>query len=99
MEMAMKMKPMDDRVIVTRLDDAAEKSAGGIIIPDTAKEKPQMGKVIAVGTDAPEGRTPLQDLVKAGDTVVFAKYGATEVKADGETYLILSRSDILAVVE
>lgn len=95
----MKMKPMDDRVIVTRLDDAAEKSAGGIIIPDTAKEKPQMGKVIAVGTDAPEGRTPLQDLVKAGDTVVFAKYGATEVKADGETYLILSRSDILAVVE
>lgn len=95
----MKLKPMDDRVIVTRLDESIEKSAGGIIIPDTAKEKPQMGKVIAVGTDAPEGRTPLQDLIKAGDKVVFAKYGATEVKIDGETFLILGRSDILAVVE
>ena len=94
----MKVKPMDDRVIVTRMDDSVEKSAGGIIIPDTAKEKPQMGKVIAVGTDAPEGRTPLQDLVKEGDTVVFAKYGATEVKVEGETFLILGRSDILAIV-
>jgi chaperonin GroES len=94
----MKLKPMDDRVIVTRMDDSVEKSAGGIIIPDTAKEKPQMGKVIAVGTDAPEGRTPLQDLVKEGDTVVFAKYGATEVKVEGETFLILGRSDILAIV-
>lgn len=94
----MKLKPMDDRVIVSRMDDSTEKSAGGIIIPDTAKEKPQMGKVIAVGTDAPEGRTPLQDLIKEGDKVVFAKYGATEVKVEAETYLILSRSDILAVV-
>lgn len=95
----MKLKPMDDRVIVTRIEDDVQKSTGGIIIPDTAKEKPQMGKVIAVGQDQPKGRTPLQDLVKAGDTVVFAKYGATEVKVDGETYLILSRSDVLAVVE
>ena len=94
----MKLKPMDDRVIVSRMDDTTETSAGGIIIPDTAKEKPQMGKVIAVGTDAPEGRTPLQDLIKEGDKVVFAKYGATEVKVEAETYLILSRSDILAVV-
>lgn len=94
----MALKPLDDRVIVKRLDEADEKSAGGIIIPDTAKEKPQMGKVIAVGNDAPEGRTPLQELVKEGDTVVFAKYGSTEVKLDGETYLILSRGDILATV-
>ena len=95
----MKLKPMDDRVIVTRIEDETEKSAGGIIIPDTAKEKPQMGTVIAVGNDAPEGRTPLQDLIKEGDRVVFAKYGATEVKVEGSTYLILGRSDILAVVE
>jgi chaperonin GroES len=95
----MKLKPMDDRVIVTRVEDDVEKSAGGIIIPDTAKEKPQMGTVIAVGNDAPEGRTPLQDLIKEGDRVVFAKYGATEVKVEGSTYLILGRSDILAVVE
>lgn len=95
----MNLKPMDDRVIVIRLDESIEKSAGGIIIPDTAKEKPQMGKVIAVGNDAPEGRKPIQELIQPGDKVVFAKYGATEVKVDGETYLILSRSDILAVVE
>jgi chaperonin GroES len=95
----MKLKPMDDRVIVTRQEDETEKSAGGIIIPDSAKEKPQMATVVAVGTDAPEGRTPLQDLIKEGDSVVFAKYGATEVKMDGETYLILSRNDILAVVQ
>ncbi len=94
----MALKPLDDRVVVKRLDEADEKSAGGIIIPDTAKEKPQMGKVIAVGNDAPEGRTPLQELVKEGDTVVFAKYGSTEVKLDGETFLILSRGDILATV-
>jgi chaperonin GroES len=99
LEASMKLKPMDDRVIVTRLEDDVEKSTGGIIIPDTAKEKPQMGTIIAVGSDAPEGRTPLQELVKEGDKVVFAKYGATEVKVDGTTYLILSRSDILAVVE
>ena len=60
----MKLKPMDDRVIVTRQEDETEKSAGGIIIPDSAKEKPQMATVISVGTDAPEGRTPLQELVK-----------------------------------
>jgi chaperonin GroES len=95
----MKLKPMDDRVIVTRIEDETEKSAGGIIIPDTAKEKPQMAKVIAVGNDAPKGRTPLQELVKEGDRVVFAKYGATEVKVEGSTYLILGRSDILAIVE
>ncbi|MCA9782712.1 MAG: co-chaperone GroES [Calditrichaeota bacterium] len=95
----MALTPIDDRLIVKRLEDGDEKSSGGIIIPDTAKEKPQMGKVIAVGKDAPEGRTPLQDLVKAGDTVVFAKYGATEVKLSGETYLILSRNDVLAKLD
>jgi chaperonin GroES len=95
----MKLKPMDDRIIVTRQEDETETSIGGIIIPDSAKEKPQMATVISVGTDAPKGRTPLQDLVKEGDTVVFAKYGATEVKVEGETLMILSRSDILAVVQ
>ncbi len=95
----MKLQPMDDRVIVERLEESEQTSTGGIIIPDTAKEKPQMGTVIAVGSDSPEGRPPLQDLVKEGDTVVFAKYGATEVKVEGVTYLILGRSDILAIAK
>ena len=95
----MKLSPMDDRVIVQRVEDAEQKSAGGIIIPETAKEKPQMGEVVAVGQDKPEGRTPLQELLKEGDRVVFAKYGATEVKIDGTAYLILGRNDILAIVK
>ena len=95
----MKFRPLHDRVVVRRID-AEEKSAGGIIIPDTAKEKPQEGKVVAVG---PGGRdesgklTPLD--VKAGDRVLFGKWSGTEVKIDGEDLLIMKESDILGIVE
>ena len=94
-----KFRPLHDRVVVKRID-AEEKTKGGIIIPDTAKEKPQEGKVIAVG---PGGRdengklTPLD--VKAGDRVLFGKWSGTEVKIDGEDVLIMKESDILGIVE
>jgi len=94
----MKFRPLHDRVVVQRVD-AEEKTKGGIIIPDTAKEKPQEGKVIAVG---PGGRdeagklTPLD--VKAGDRVLFGKWSGTEIKLDGQDYLIMKESDIMGVV-
>jgi chaperonin GroES len=90
----MKLKPIEDHLVVKLSGDAEEKKIGGIIIPDTAKEKPQMAKVVAVGTD--------EDLVKAvkvGDTVLYGKYSGTEIELDGEKFLILSKSDILAIVE
>ena len=95
----MKFRPLHDRVVVKRID-AEEKSAGGIIIPDTAKEKPSQGEVIAVG---PGGRdetgklTPLD--VKAGDRVLFGKWSGTEVKIDGVEYLIMKESDIMGVLD
>ena len=95
----MKFRPLHDRVVVKRID-AEEKTRGGIIIPDTAKEKPQKGKVIAVGTGRvlENGqRVPLE--VKEGDIVVFAKYGGTEIEIDGEEYVILSERDLLAVLQ
>jgi chaperonin GroES len=95
----MKFRPLHDRVVVRRID-AEEKSAGGIIIPDTAKEKPQQGEVIAVGPGArdEDGKlTPLD--VKAGDTVLFGKWSGTEVKIDGEELLIMKESDIMGVLE
>lgn len=97
--MAVKLKPLADRVIVEPADDADETTAGGIIIPDTAKEKPQQGKVVAAGpgrtTD--EGKTiPLS--VKVGDKVVYSKYAGTEYKDGSSEYLIVRESDILAVV-
>ncbi len=95
----MKFRPLHDRVVVRRID-AEEKSAGGIIIPDTAKEKPQQGEVIAVGPGArdEQGRlTPLD--VKVGDTVLFGKWSGTEVKIDGEELLIMKESDIMGVLE
>jgi chaperonin GroES len=95
----MKFRPLHDRVVVRRID-ADEKSAGGIIIPDTAKEKPQQGEVVAVGPGArdEQGRlTPLD--VKAGDTVLFGKWSGTEVKIDGEELLIMKESDIMGVLE
>jgi chaperonin GroES len=95
----MKFRPLHDRVVVRRID-AEEKSAGGIIIPDTAKEKPQQGEVVAVGPGArdEQGRlTPLD--VKAGDTVLFGKWSGTEVKIDGEDLLIMKESDIMGVLE
>ena len=95
----MKFRPLHDRVVVRRIG-AEEKSVGGIIIPDTAKEKPQQGEVIAVGPGArdEQGRfTPLD--VKAGDTVLFGKWSGTEVKIDGEELLIMKESDIMGVLE
>ncbi len=90
----MKLKPLDDRVVVKVEETGEEVSAGGIIIPDTAKEKPRTGIVIAVGTDE-----ELKELVKEGDTVLFAKYGGEELTMDGDEIRIISRSDILAIVE
>ncbi len=91
-------RPLHDRVVVKRID-AEEKTAGGIIIPDTAKEKPQQGKVVAVG---PGGRDEAGKLVpldvKAGDTVLFGKWSGTEVKIDGEELLIMKESDIMGVI-
>ncbi len=95
----MAFRPLHDRVVVKRLE-GEEKTKGGIIIPDTAKEKPQEGKVVAVG---PGGRddsgklTPLD--VKAGDRILFGKWSGTEVKIDGEDLLIMKESDILGVVD
>lgn len=95
----MKLKPLADRVVVQVLDQE-EKTASGIYLPDTAKEKPQQGKVIAAGPGkvAQNGeRIPMS--VKEGDRVLFAKYAGTEVKLNGSEYLIMSESDILAVIE
>lgn len=92
------LKPLADRVVIKKLE-AEEKTAGGIVLPDTAKEKPQQGEVLAVGAgklDDNGTRHPME--VKAGDKVLFAKYSGTEVKIDGVEYLILSERDILAVV-
>ena len=93
------IKPLGDRVAVKRIE-AEPKPKGGIVLPDTAKEKPQKGKVIAVGTGRvlENGqRVPLE--VKEGDIVVFAKYGGTEIEIDGEEYVILSERDLLAVLQ
>jgi chaperonin GroES len=94
----MKFRPLHDRVVVKRIE-AEEKSAGGIIIPDTAKEKPQQGEVTAVG---PGGRDESGKLipidVKAGDRVLFGKWSGTEVKLDGVEYLIMKESDIMGVL-
>lgn len=95
----MKIRPLQDRVIVKRIEEE-EKSKGGIIIPDTAKEKPQQGKVIAVGKGkvGEDGKvTPLD--VKVGDRILFGKYAGTEVKLDGEEHLIMREEDILGVIE
>jgi len=95
----MSFRPLHDRVLVRRID-ADEKTAGGIIIPDTAKEKPQRGEVIAVGAGSrtEDGKlTPLD--VKVGDEVLFGKWSGTEVKIDGEDLLIMKESDILGIIE
>ena len=95
----MKFRPLHDRVVVKRIEQE-EKTKGGIIIPDTAKEKPQEGEVIAVG---PGGRNEKGEIVpldvKAGDRVLFGKWSGTEVKIDGEELLIMKESDLLGVVE
>ncbi len=95
----MKFKPLHDRVLVRRIDEEA-KTAGGIIIPDTAKEKPSQGEVVAVGPGARNEKGELvAPTVKAGERVLFGKWSGTEVKIDGEELLIMKESDILGILE
>ena len=95
----MKFRPLHDRVVVRRIEED-ETYPGGIIIPDTAKEKPQQGEVIAVGPGARDEKGQVQPLdVKAGDRVLFGKWSGTEVKIDGEELLIMKESDIMGVLE
>ena len=94
-----KFRPLHDRVLLKRVEQEA-KTAGGIIIPDTAKEKPMEGEVLAVGPGTRDETGKLQPLdVKAGDRVLFGKWSGTEVRLDGEDYLIMKESDIMGVVE
>ena len=95
----MKARPLHDRILVKRIDEGEQK-VGGIIIPDTAKEKPQQGKVVAVGSGKVKddgGRINLD--VKAGDTILFGKYSGQEIKLDGEEFLIMREEEVLAVLE
>jgi chaperonin GroES len=95
----MNVRPLHDRILVQRLEEG-EQQIGGIIIPDTAKEKPQQGKVIAVGNGKTKDdgkRVPLD--VKAGDTILFGKYSGQDIKLDGEEYLIMREDEVLAVIE
>jgi len=95
----MKFRPLHDRVVVRRIEEDV-KTAGGIIIPDTAKEKPQQGEVVAVGPGARNEKGELVTLdVKAGDRILFGKWSGTEVKIDGEELLIMKESDILGILE
>jgi chaperonin GroES len=95
----MRFRPLHDRVLVRRVT-AEEKTAGGIIIPDTAKEKPQEGEIVAAGPGARNDKGELVALdVKAGDRILFGKWSGTEVKIDGEELLIMKESDILGIVE
>ncbi|MEM1284563.1 MAG: co-chaperone GroES [Cohaesibacteraceae bacterium] len=94
----MAFRPLHDRVVVRRID-SDEKTAGGIIIPDTAKEKPQEGEIVSVGPGARDDAGKVQPLdVKAGDRVLFGKWSGTEVKIDGEDLLIMKESDIMGVI-
>lgn len=95
----MKFRPLGDRVLVRRVEEAT-KTAGGIIIPDTATEKPQEGEVLAVGTGAINTDGSVRKLdVKKGDKILFGKWGGTEVKIDGEDLLIMKESDVMGVIE
>ena len=94
----MKFKPLHDRVVVERLD-SDEKTAGGIIIPDSAQEKPMQGKILAVGSGARDDSGKIQPLdVKEGDTILFCKWSGTEVKIDGKDLLIMKESDIMGII-
>ncbi len=95
----MKFRPLHDRVVVRRIEED-DRTPGGIIIPDTAKEKPQQGEVIAVGPGARDEKGVVQPLdVKAGDRILFGKWSGSEVKIDGEELLIMKESDIMGVIE
>jgi len=94
----MKFKPLHDRVVVERLD-SDEKTAGGIIIPDSAQEKPMQGKILAIGSGARDDTGKIQPLdVKEGDTILFGKWSGTEVKIDGKDLLIMKESDIMGII-
>jgi chaperonin GroES len=98
-DISMKVRPLQDRIIVKRVE-GEEKSKGGIIIPDTAKEKPQEGKVVAVGKGKVTDDGKLQPLdVKKGDRVLFSKYAGTEINIDGEEHLIVREDDVLGILE
>ncbi|ABY91820.1 Chaperonin Cpn10 [Thermoanaerobacter mathranii subsp. mathranii str. A3] len=94
----MRLKPLGDRVVV-KVIQAEEVTKGGVILPGTAKEKPQQGEVVAVGTGQYIDGKKVELEVKVGDRVIFSKYAGTEVKLDGEEYLLLRESDILAIIE
>jgi len=95
----MKFRPLHDRVVVRRVE-SEEKTAGGIIIPDTAKEKPQEGEIVAVGPGSRDESGKLVPLdVKAGDRILFGKWSGTEVKIDGQDYLIMKESDVMGIIE
>ncbi|MDR2368187.1 MAG: co-chaperone GroES [Deltaproteobacteria bacterium] len=95
----MNVRPLSDRILVQRLEEE-EKTKGGIIIPDTAKEKPQQGKVVGVGDGKLlDNGTRIKPGVKPGDTVLFGKYSGTEIKIDGQEYLILREDDIFGIIE
>lgn len=95
----MSLKPLGDRVVVEHVEQA-EKSAGGVFLPDTAKEKPQEGKVLAVGPGRTlDNGTVVPVAVKAGDRVIYSKYSGSEIKIDGKEYLIVSEKDVLAIVD
>ena len=97
--MGMNFRPLHDRVVVERIDEE-EKTAGGIIIPDTAKEKPMQGKIVAVGPGKRNDSGELSPLdVKSGDTVIFGKWSGTEVTIDGQDLLIMNESDIMGILD
>ena len=96
---AARIRPLHDRVIVKRVEEQEQKSKGGIIIPDTAKEKPQEGRVVAVGSGKREDGKVIPLDVKTGDRILFGKYSGSEIKLDGEEHLILREEDILGVLE
>src|SRR6478735_11367511 len=97
--MATTIKPLHDRVIVRRLDEGSDKTAGGLFIPDTAKEKPQEGEVIAAGSGKYKEDGTRQPLdVKAGDRVLFGKYSGSEIKLDGDEFIIMREDEILGII-
>lgn len=94
----MALKPIGDRVVIELIEQEEDK-VGSIYVPDTAKEKPQQGKVVAVGQGRRDGKDLIPMSVKVGNTVLFSKYGGTEIKHSGKDYLIVSENDILAIIE
>jgi chaperonin GroES len=96
--MAIAIKPLEDRIVI-KINEAEEKTASGLVIPETAKEKPQEGTVVAVGPGRFDDGVRVPMDIKVGDVVLYSKYGGTEIKHGGEEYLVLSARDILAVIE